>query len=101
MSGTAFPSLQEHRPARSSMTYLKHPPSAIAASPLLVGAAELGRLLSRSRASIRRDVAAGRIPPPVNIGRSIRWRKAEIEAWIAAGCPAAANGSQQVPPATN
>lgn len=29
----------------------------------------------------------GRLPWPVRLGRSVRWRADEIEAWIEAGCP--------------
>jgi excisionase family DNA binding protein len=30
---------------------------------------------------------AGKLPAPVRLGRSVRWRNSEINAWIAAGCP--------------
>lgn len=30
---------------------------------------------------------AGKMPPPVRIGRLVRWRRSDIAAWIAAGCP--------------
>jgi len=30
---------------------------------------------------------AGRMPAPINIGKCIRWRVADIAAWIQAGCP--------------
>jgi len=30
----------------------------------------------------------GRIPQPVKVGRLCRWRRSDIEEWIAAGCPA-------------
>jgi predicted DNA-binding transcriptional regulator AlpA len=66
-------------------TATPNPPPA--GPPLLVDLRELARLLARSEASLLRDVAAGRLPDPVRIGRSTRWRRTEIEAWIAAGCP--------------
>jgi predicted DNA-binding transcriptional regulator AlpA len=70
------------------MTAPNHPLSAPpAGTPLLIDLRELSRLLDRSRASIARDVTAGRLPTPVRIGRSTRWRLSEIELWIAAGCP--------------
>ncbi|MBX3363152.1 MAG: helix-turn-helix domain-containing protein [Phycisphaeraceae bacterium] len=43
--------------------------------------------LRRCKRAIYEDVAAGRIPAPIRIGRSVRWRESEIAAWIAAGCP--------------
>jgi excisionase family DNA binding protein len=30
---------------------------------------------------------AGRMPAPVQIGRLVRWQRAAVESWIAAGCP--------------
>jgi predicted DNA-binding transcriptional regulator AlpA len=54
---------------------------------LLIDLKELARLLARSAASLLRDAGAGRIPRPVKIGRSVRWRRTEVEDWITAGCP--------------
>jgi predicted DNA-binding transcriptional regulator AlpA len=53
----------------------------------LIDLKKLARLLARSEASLLRDTCAGRIPWPVKIGRSIRWRRTEIEDWLATGCP--------------
>jgi hypothetical protein len=47
----------------------------------------LSRLLARSKASLARDDAAGRIPAGLKIGSSKRWRYSEIVAWVQAGCP--------------
>ncbi len=30
---------------------------------------------------------AGRMPRPIKLGSLVRWRRAELEAWIKAGCP--------------
>jgi predicted DNA-binding transcriptional regulator AlpA len=60
---------------------------AAAVEPLLVDRRELARLLSRSLASLDRDTAAGRVPRPLKIGASVRWKLSEIRAWVAAGCP--------------
>lgn len=30
---------------------------------------------------------AGRAPAPVRLGRSTRWLRGELAAWLAAGCP--------------
>lgn len=50
----------------------------------LVRLPEVVALVGRSESSIRRDVAAGRFPKPVQIGpRAIGWRASEIEAYIA------------------
>lgn len=55
--------------------------------PLLIDIQQLSALLARSTASLERDEAAGRLPAPLRLGGSKRWRYAEIEAWVAAGCP--------------
>lgn len=62
------------------------PPSP--AAPLLIDIYALSKLLSRSVSALERDQAAGRLPPPVRVGGSKRWRVTEIEAWVTAGCPA-------------
>jgi predicted DNA-binding transcriptional regulator AlpA len=54
---------------------------------LLIDIDQLSVLLRRSVASLERDQAAGRLPAQVYVGGSRRWRRAEIVAWVAAGCP--------------
>ncbi len=56
-------------------------------TPLLIDIRQLAVLLNRSVPSLERDQAAGRLPAPVRIGGSKKWRRADIEAWVAAGCP--------------
>ena len=48
---------------------------------------ELADALKVSVRTLRRLDAAGRLPLPTKIGRSLRWRCTEIEAWLAAGGP--------------
>lgn len=62
-------------------------PEAPAVEPLLLDMAGLSRLLCRSQASLYRDAAAGRLPAPVRLGGSVRWRYSELVAWTEAGCP--------------
>ncbi len=64
----------------------RSPPDAGAG--LLIDIGQLAVLLRRSVASLERDQAAGRLPAPVYVGHSRRWRRAEIGAWVDAGCPA-------------
>lgn len=47
---------------------------------LPIDISELAALLGRSEMSIRRDDEAGRIPAPINLGGSVRWRRNEIRA---------------------
>ena len=37
---------------------------------------------------VYRMADAGRMPAPVKPGSLVRWNLAEIDAWIASGCPA-------------
>jgi predicted DNA-binding transcriptional regulator AlpA len=57
-------------------------------SPLLT-AAEVGILLGGiNERTVRRAQHAGKLPRPVQVtARCIRWRRDELVAWIAAGCP--------------
>ena len=57
------------------------------APPLLLNITQVAEALGVARASVRRYHDAGRLPKAVHIGRSCRWRAAEIEDWIIAGCP--------------
>lgn len=58
----------------------------------LLTASQVASLIGVGKRSWWRYVAAGRAPKPVQIGGSVRWRLAELNAWIEAGCP-------QTPPA--
>ena len=52
-----------------------------------VNARLLGVILGLSERTIRRHNAAGKLPRPVRVGGSVRWRLDEIRAWLDAGCP--------------
>lgn len=47
---------------------------------------EVARLLNLSIRSVWRLRSAGRIPQPVTIGGSIRWKEEDLRKWIAEGC---------------
>lgn len=36
---------------------------------------------------VRRLSDAGKLPRPVHLGALVRWLRADLEAWLAAGCP--------------
>ena len=55
--------------------------------PLLIDIHTLAALLGRSVPSLERDQAAGRLPAPVRLGGSRKWRRADIDGWVTAGCP--------------
>lgn len=46
--------------------------------------------LSRSRASIYRDIERGQFPEPKKLGRSSRWRMSDLEKIIGSDAPRAA-----------
>jgi len=55
--------------------------------PLLLDAKALAHLLGVARCTVWSWLSSGRIPSPVRIGGTVRWRRDEIEAWIIAGAP--------------
>ena len=56
-------------------------------SPQLISARTAAGMCGRSERTWRTWDSAGLIPQPVRIGRNTLWRQAELQAWIAAGCP--------------
>ena len=54
---------------------------------LLLSAETLADRLGFSVRTIWRLRSAGKLPPSLKIGGSVRWRADEIDAWIRAGCP--------------
>ncbi len=57
---------------------------ALAAELLDVGA--VAALLGCSKRTVYRLSDGGRMPRPVKLGQLVRWRRAEVRAWIAGGC---------------
>ncbi len=56
--------------------------------PVLINAEELARIMDISERTLWRLLSGGKVPQPVRSGRNTRWRLAEVEEWIARGCPA-------------
>lgn len=54
---------------------------------LLIDLSTLAGLLSISSRALRRLADLKAVPQPIRMGSLIRWRLAEILAWIDAGCP--------------
>lgn len=57
------------------------------AQPLLVDVKIVAKMLGRCERSVWRDSKAGRIPRPIELNGSKRWRLKEIRQWVRAGCP--------------
>ena len=58
-----------------------------AGPPLAYTANDLSTLLKCSKRHIAALNSSGRLPRPIRLGRSIRWRADEIREWLAAGAP--------------
>lgn len=56
-------------------------------TPQLITAEELAKLMQVSERTLWRLLSGGKLPKPVRIGRSTRWRLAEVNDWIERGCP--------------
>lgn len=61
--------------------------STAAAEPLLIDINEVARLTGFSRGKLYSMQSTGAMPAPLKVGRSTRWRRADIEAWVDLGCP--------------
>ena len=53
----------------------------------LLTAKKVGELLTLSKRTIFRLDSSGKIPAPVRINGSVRWRGSDIQRWIELGCP--------------
>ena len=53
----------------------------------LLTARAVARMLSTSVRSVFRYRSCGRLPASVKLLGAVRWRQADIEAWIQMGCP--------------
>ncbi len=54
---------------------------------MLVPIGDVAAMLALSRRTVFRLADAGKLPPPLRIGGSLRWRLADVRKWIADGCP--------------
>lgn len=52
----------------------------------LIGVRDVATITSLAPRTIWRYRDAGYLPPPIKIGTAVRWRRSDIEAWIADGC---------------
>ena len=64
------------------------------AETVLLSADQLASRLGVSARTIWRLASGQRMPSPLRLGRAVRWRSSDIEAWIAAGCPESGNDQQ-------
>ena len=62
-------------------------PAPDAPAPALLDVRAVAAILACSPRSCYRMADAGLMPRPRRLGGLVRWSRAEIEAWIADGCP--------------
>lgn len=53
----------------------------------LLDVEQFAELLSCSTRTVRRMADSGACPRPVKILSLVRWRRVDIDQWLAAGCP--------------
>ncbi len=61
----------------------------------LMGVQQVARLLNCSVRHVYRLADRGAMPPALRLGSLVRWRRTEVEQWIALGCPATWTGDQR------
>jgi excisionase family DNA binding protein len=61
-------------------------PAANVPSAHLLDVRAVAAMLDCSVRHVYRLSDAGRMPPPLRLGALVRWRRQDIEDWIAAGC---------------
>jgi excisionase family DNA binding protein len=57
-----------------------------AALPTLLDVQQVADLLNCSTRHVYRLADAGRMPAPVRLGALVRWRRQDIEDWVAGSC---------------
>ena len=72
----------------------RHERSRTGVGQRLLTVGDVARLLAVSPRTVIRLRAAGRLPEPVRLGRSVRWRRDDLEDWIGAGCPCEADDTK-------
>ena len=83
--------------SRSSLNPPK-PPSRVSTSstaddePFLLTLEQVSRLVSISTRQIHRLKCLGQFPKEVRIGGCVRWRRCDVQQWVADGCPKFDNG---------
>jgi excisionase family DNA binding protein len=56
--------------------------------PALLDVDAVAGMLGCSTRHVRRLADAGRMPSPIKLGSLIRWRRADLDVWLEAGCKA-------------
>jgi excisionase family DNA binding protein len=62
-------------------------PERTAPDTALLSVDEVSTYLTCSTRHVRRLADSGAMPRPLRLGSLIRWRRVDIERWVADGCP--------------
>ncbi len=62
----------------------------------LLDVTQVAAMAGLHRATVFKLVSAGKFPKPIKLGRSTRWSKRELIAWIAAKCPPLSKWEKQI-----
>ena len=62
--------------------------------PTLLSVQQLASMLSVSKRTVWRMLSAGELIEPIRVRGNTRWRHAEVQEWIDAGCPAVTTTQQ-------
>jgi len=62
-------------------------PNMLTTEQLAIPAPQAAKLLGISTRHLWALHSSGRLPSPIRLGRSVRWRRDELGRWLAAGCP--------------
>jgi excisionase family DNA binding protein len=68
------------------MSVLTLNPPVAADSPALCDVRSVAALLQCSPRHVYRLSDAGRMPPPLKLGALVRWRRQDLDNWLAGGC---------------
>jgi len=68
--------------------------AAACGAAVLLGVNAVARLLDCSVRHIHRLRDGGKMPQPVRLGSLVKWRRTEIEQWVASGCPSCRRSSR-------
>ena len=66
-----------------------------ATSPALLDVRAVAQLLGCSARHVYRLADAERMPSPVRLGTLVRWRRSDLDDWLAAGCHAQPNNDRR------
>jgi excisionase family DNA binding protein len=56
-------------------------------SPVLISVKQLAALCGLTPRTVWRHLSSGKLPKHLTLGGAIRFRKTDVDCWVALGCP--------------